>query len=179
LLSARPGISSEDYQHPYNGQSVGPPPKRYTRGLHDKIVQLIAEGHRPEAAAGACGIPRATFYAWMQKGKEGDPHLAQFAEDVDQAFDLAECRAVNAIIPPPDPDNPKKNTISKEDAKWWLEKQRKAFNKKVQVEVERDHSEMIARFEANLPPAVFRQVLSLMVGVNTPELKAVTDNDTD
>ena len=44
---------------------------RLTREVIDAIVHRIGNGSFPYVAAQSVGIPKSTFYAWMQKGENG------------------------------------------------------------------------------------------------------------
>ena len=44
---------------------------RLTPELIDAIVERIGNGSFPYVAAQSVGIPKSTFYAWMQKGESG------------------------------------------------------------------------------------------------------------
>lgn len=82
---------------------TGRPPK-LTPDLQARIVQRIVTGNYPEVAAGAEGVPRATFYEWMQRGLGNHPErkrtasLAAFAEAVMQAIDSAEALVVARLF---------------------------------------------------------------------------------
>lgn len=45
-------------------------PSRLTPELITHIVQRVEAGARPEAAAGAAGVARSTFFSWMRTGRE-------------------------------------------------------------------------------------------------------------
>lgn len=92
---------------------VGSPRGRKTHlsaELIEEVCQVIREGAHPEPAAVECGIGRATFYEWKQRGDraaavaraEGACHpddqvFADFAEAVDAATSATENDAAKAL----------------------------------------------------------------------------------
>lgn len=92
---------------------VGSPRGRRTilsAELIAEVCQVIREGAHPEPAAVECGIGRATFYEWKQRGDraaavaraEGACHpddqvFADFAEAVDAATSATENEAAKAL----------------------------------------------------------------------------------
>ena len=78
-------------------------PPRLTKELQDRIVAFVRIGGYPDVAARACGVPRRTFFEWMQRGRDTHPTrkptpaLVRFAEAVDQAVALAELHHVTRI----------------------------------------------------------------------------------
>lgn len=158
LVETRPALAEDpSTQHPTNGAPLGPVPARYTRALHDAIVQHIADGNRPTVAAKMAGLPESTFYSWMQRGRNNDPHLWEFARDIELAEGRAEGEAVKVIKEAfkDDPDH----------AKWWLERARaRGWNKSAAAIADAQIEEFMRRLEAGLPPEVFQLVLSVAVG---------------
>jgi hypothetical protein len=163
LIDARPALADNPPAHPATGPDIGAPPRRYSRGVHDRIVELIKKRNRPVVAAAACGIPQSTFYAWMRMGKEGNPHLTEFVDDVEQALAEAEVGAVAVITGQneqfdDDPDN----------AKWWLSVTRpEGYSKDAIERANGMIREFITRLEQNLPPHVFAMVLTAAAGSST------------
>lgn len=145
-------------EHPEQGPALGAPPKYYTRGVHEAIVDHIRRGNRPVVAAGLAGITSATFYGWMQRGREADPHLESFANDVELAMATAEGKAVEKIFGDTgfaDPDN----------AKYWLERARpEGWSKETNAKVNALLVEFMERLERTLPPDVFRMVIAAASG---------------
>lgn len=182
-LEQRPHLMTDDEaEHPVNGPMLGPVPRQYTRGLHDAIVQKIRQGNRPVAAAQQCGITAATFSRWMQLGKDGNPHLWQFAEDVECATAVPEGAAIASITGPEgkfdDPDN----------AKWWLERARpEGYSKEANAKVHGMIAEFLERLSANLPPEIFKMVVAAAAGhsprlaaqYTPPELTSGSDEEED
>lgn len=166
LEATRPAIAEqESVDHPSTGAPLGPPPRRYTLGLHTQIVELIKQGNRPPVAAAAAGITPATFHEWMRRGKDGDPHLYQFALDVDQAFALAETAAIETVR--------KAMLENPEYAKWYLERARAdGYSKQVNMMVESQLQAFMKRLEEALDPETFHKVLAVYAGQYVP-----TEND--
>lgn len=75
-------------------------PTKLTPELQRQIVGLIAAGNYPDVAAAACGVSKATFYEWIQRGLGEHPTrgptraLAEFAAAIEQAIAKAEVRLV-------------------------------------------------------------------------------------
>jgi hypothetical protein len=130
---------------------------RYSRALHDAICANIREGNRPVVAAQMAGLPEHTFHSWMQRGKEGDPHLWEFARDVELSVGRAEGEFVEVI-----------KKASKDDpdvAKWWLERGRSGgWSKQVNQLVNAQLEETMLKLEAGLTPEDFQKVLNVLVG---------------
>ncbi len=141
---------------------LGPPPPRYTVGVHQQICENIRAGNRPVTAANMAGITSSNFYMWMQLGRAGNPHLVQFVEDIEIATGTAEGEAVRVIKESfwENPDN----------AKWWLERTRSAgFSKEVNEKVNGLLMEFMDRLEAGLPADLYNKVLSVASGAGLPE----------
>jgi hypothetical protein len=139
---------------------LGGPPARYTPGLHTQICENIRRGNRPVTAAQMAGIPSHVFYRWMNQGKAGDPHLWQFAEDVETACGQAEGIAV-AVVTNAYMESP-------ENAKWWLERSRPAgFSKEVNARVNGELEEFVRRLEMTLDAETFEKVMSAYAGQPT------------
>lgn len=158
LLEQRPTLADEvSVEHPENGAPLGKPPAKYTRGVHDAIVQAIRDGNRPHVAAGMAGITPSTFHHWMQRGASGDPHLWEFSQDVELAKHVAEGEAVKVL---------KKAFAADPDAaKWWLERARSdGYSKQVKTLVESQIEEFMKRLEEGLPPEIFEMVLAIYAG---------------
>ncbi len=72
-----------------------------TPELTARIVQLIRQGNFSRVAAGACGVPEATFKRWMDFGQNGrngrapEEPFASFASAIYQARCEAECYVVS------------------------------------------------------------------------------------
>lgn len=159
LVETRPAVADEPTEHFVNGPPLGPPPRNYTRGLHDRIVQLIEAGNRPVVAAGMAGITSATFHRWIQQGREGNPHLVEFAQDVELAESRAEGNAVETVQ--------KAALEDPEYAKWWLERARaKGWSKQVRTIVEHELEDVIERLHAAFAhePKTFERILAAIAG---------------
>ncbi len=140
---------------------LGKPPARYTLGVHQQICDNVRRGNRPVTAAQMAGIPSSTFYHWMKLGKEGNPHLFQFAEDVEIAGGEAEGTALSAITTSfEDPEN----------AKWYLERTRPAgYSKEVNSKVEAFINEFMDRLQDGLTPEMYAIVMGVAAGAGLPE----------
>ncbi len=169
LIAARPHLAGNlDERHPSMGLPPGKPPAKYTIALHEKICEHVRNGNRPVVAASLAGLSAATFYNWMQRGREGDPHLCQFAEDVEQAFNQAEARALAVVTESFTSEDPDKR--DPENSKWFLERARSAgYSKQVKTVVESQIADFIQKLESELEPALFHKVLAIYLGFSNGE----------
>jgi hypothetical protein len=158
LIESRPGLEHDPSIAKSAPEAVlGNPPAKYTTAVHESIVNSIREGNRPHVAAGIAGITPATFYDWMKRGASGDPHLYQFAQDVELAKHVAEGEAVK-VLKAAFKDDP-------DAAKWWLERARSdGYSKQVKTLVESQIEEFMKRLEEGLPPEIFEMVLAIYAG---------------
>jgi hypothetical protein len=93
----------------------------------------------------------------MRAGRENDPHLWEFAQDVELALGCAEGVAVKVIQ-----DNFKDNP---EFAKWWLERARSdGYSKQVNMLVQSQLEEFLKRLEQGLSATEFEKVLAIYAG---------------
>ena len=68
---------------------------KLTKRVKNRIVTALRAGNYTTVAAAYAGIGRATFYRWMQRGKEAQSgRYREFYEAVRQALAVAEVRAV-------------------------------------------------------------------------------------
>lgn len=96
---ARPGLVLHGVPHPNDGPTdPGRPPNKYNREVHEKIVELIRSGYTSEHVAAACGVSRSAFADWLRRGREGDPWLIDFYEDVEAATAMAALKNEQRII---------------------------------------------------------------------------------
>lgn len=108
------------------------------------------------------GLTAANYYSWMKRGREGDPHLAEFAEDIELALGFAEGQALAAVRAFEDPEH----------AKWYLERTRAAgYSKEVNQKVEALIADFMTRMRDGLPPALYLQVLAVANGDGLPEIE--------
>ncbi len=137
---------------------MGAPPAKYTPAVHQMVCDLVKKGHRPVAAAQQAGITSHTFYRWMNMGKAGDPHLFDFANDVEQAVAIFEGVLVDTVV-----------DASKEDAKhaeFLLERRfAEGYAKDVDAKVNGIMTDFITKLEAHLTPSEFDKVLTVISGV--------------
>lgn len=147
LVSTRPAVANDpNLQHPENGAALGPPPQRYSRAMHDTIVRHIEQGMRPAQAAAMAGLPANTYYSWIKKGREGHPHLWEFAQDVERALAVVEGKAVAAIVG--------KGEVfeDSDNAKWFLERRfADGYSKEAATKVNAMLEDFFRRLEQNLP----------------------------
>jgi hypothetical protein len=68
-------------------------PTKITRAIIDTIAKEIESGAPSEVAAGANGICRATYFNWLQWGREGKgPIYREFLDAIERAEDRAHSR---------------------------------------------------------------------------------------
>jgi hypothetical protein len=68
-----------------------PPAVELTEEVIQRVCGLIEEGDFPDVAAGACGIPRRTYFSWMEQGRRTDSGIHhQFCTSVALACDVAQ-----------------------------------------------------------------------------------------
>lgn len=151
----RPGLIR--YPHPNDGEPPPRPPPQYSRGLHIQICEYIRAGHHPETAAEMCGLSAGKYKAWVQRGNEGDPFLAEFARDVANAGAHAEADIASSVF-----------EAAKKDAAIgikWLERQRQArWNKPQLVAIESMMKGWLDTLERGLSEAEFVKVCRLLAG---------------
>ncbi len=136
---------------------MGNPPAKYSIGLHTHICELIKKGHRPVIAAQQAGIASHTFYRWMNLGKNGDPHLYQFAEDVEQAVAIFEGTMTDKVIEDTDKDA--------KSAQWLLERRfPEGYSKDVDSKVNAIISNFMAALKEHLSDVEFFKVMAISSG---------------
>lgn len=132
------------------GKKVGRPEK-LNKELADKIAGLVRIGNYNYVAARACGISKATFYKWIEKGEEDkskgkDTIYAYFSEAIGLAEAEAEVSLVNKwrmlITDNPDYKQIKDFLIARWKQRWG---QQLEISGKVQLEegVDEEHIEAI------------------------------------
>ena len=78
-------VPSDDPDAPYRSRRFGRP-SRLTQHVGDQILTAISQGLDVDDAYQSAGIPRATFYEWLERGeKETASIFAEFAEDMKTA----------------------------------------------------------------------------------------------
>lgn len=158
-------------QHPSTGPCIGDPPRKYSLAVHDRIVAELEKGQRPQGACARAGITVSTFHEWIRRGKSGDPHLYQFAEDVEIAYNKFEATAVDAVVEGVLSADAGTRLSSTEEAKWILERARPdGYSKQVKTAVEGQQKEFILRLEAGLvhmPPQMLsgEQIFGLILAI--------------
>lgn len=182
LLEQRPGLVGDDsVRHEAMGVKLGSPPLKYTKAVHDRICEELKKGQRPQGACARAGITLATFHNWVKKGKEGDPWLYEFAQDVEIAINWAEAEALDVIT---DGFNKEKPTeIDPERAKWFLERARSdGFSKQVKQVVENQIQDFLLRLESALDAPTFERVLAVYLGqapaaqIGTKEIRVLPEH---
>jgi hypothetical protein len=177
LLEQRPVLEGDPtVRHPEMGNmEIGPPPRKYTQAVHERICDELRKGHRAQGACARAGITTATFYNWIRMGKEGNPHLAQFVEDVEIAYNEAEANALDVVNEVMDDKSTEANPkLRLEAAQWKLERTRAdGYSKQVKTLVDKQIEQFVGRLEAALVgrPAkmmtgdqIFELVLAVYLG---------------
>lgn len=166
LIDQRPALAGEVYvQHPNTSPSIGEPPRKYTRAVHERIVEELKKGQRPQGACARAGITLATFHEWVRRGKAKDPWLYEFAEDVEIAYNTAEATALEAVTEGFRSTDPAIRLNHTEEAKWFLERARPdGYSKQVKTAVEGQIMQFMVRLEAALDPLTFEKVLAVYLG---------------
>jgi transposase len=77
-------------------------PTSLTPEVQETIVALVKAGNNVKTACVLAGVPRPTFYRWMQRGSPDgdDPHDAVyrvFREEVNKAHAIAEVALVRSL----------------------------------------------------------------------------------
>lgn len=142
---------------------LGAPPARYSLGVHQKICENIKAGNRPVTAAQMAGIPSHIFYRWMNAGKNGDPHLYQFAEDVEIAIGEFEGKMTQKVVEDAD--------VDAKSAQWVLERRfPEGYSKEVDAKVQAQQAAFLKHLEEHLSPAEFFKVLAITSGFTGNEV---------
>lgn len=165
LLEQRAVLAEEIHvDHPMTtDKPMGPPPAKYTKALHERICEELRNGQRPQGACARAGITLATFHEWVRRGRNGDPWLYEFAQDVEIAYNTAEAVAVDTVVEAFTTKDPELR--DPDAAKWFLERARPdGYSKQVKTAVESQIKEFMLRLEAALDPKVFEQVLAVYLG---------------
>lgn len=170
LLEERPCLKGELVSHANDGPPpIGRPPLKYTKAVHDTIVNALRNGQLPEGACGMAGISLSTYQAWVMKGKMGDPHLWQFAEDVEIAMNSAEAEALEVITNTYKTQDP--TLRDPEYAKWYLERTRaNRYSKQVRTTVADEQLRFVERLKRLLPPDIYQMVVAAAMGQAPPQL---------
>ena len=103
-------------------------PTKLNPQVQAKICDLILAGNYPDVAAGACGIGRATYYAWMQKGDEQKTGIySDFRDAILKARQESEAHLIALVR--------KASIDSWQAAAWMLERTRKGrYSKPLNIE---------------------------------------------
>lgn len=164
-----------------------PRPTKLTPDLHRRIVSMISAGAFPEVAAGACGVSRATFYQWMQRGlgehptRRATPELAAFSADVQKAVDTAEIRLIGRMAEYIEGSRPSKRTAGTRvksrtttgqiiAAQWLLS--RRFASRWAQQAASFVNSVTVTTTAEIATPESAREAVQKLFGTVTPELEA-------
>lgn len=97
--ATRPGLVLHGVPHPNDGPLPPKgPPLKYNREIHESIVEMIRNGATPEHAAAYNRISKTAFYDWIRRGRDGDPYLTEFAEDIEQALAEAKMKLERLVM---------------------------------------------------------------------------------
>lgn len=159
LIASRPHL--KDSVHVGNRDVLRPPPPQYTPGLRDQICDKIKAGQRPHVAAAMAGLNKTTFDRWMKAGRNGDPHLWEFFEAVEQALAIFEGKMVDEVIAPND------GRVDASNAKFMLERRfADGYSKEVDAKVRAYMEEIYLKLQSNLD----FEITDDMVGKNLYQL---------
>ncbi len=115
-----------------------------TPDLQEKIVELIRLGNYAEDAAGASGISRSTFFAWMVRGKTEQERLRAYPNSPVRPDEAIYLEFMNAVEKARDEATARNVAIIQREASkgtwqaaaWWLERTRQhTFGRKERVEM--------------------------------------------
>lgn len=94
---------------------------KYSKEIHDKIIELIRAGNYAVTASGAVGICEDTYYRWIKEKPD-------FSEDIKKA--KSECIARNVMT------IQKASQKTWQAAAWWLERTNfELFGRKDNVDI--------------------------------------------
>lgn len=89
------------------------PPDLFTPHRACRVLDLVASGNFPMAAAKAVGITSWVFNDWMARAEkgEGDPHVRAWFAMIEEVSALTECAVVGAML-----------KTGPANWQWWLER---------------------------------------------------------
>lgn len=136
-------------------------PSKLTPEVQAAIVKGVRAGNYPEIAAQSQGIHRATFFAWMERGRTGEAPYSDFRDAVTRAKAWAERKMVRVV-----------RTAAVTDsraAEWYLERSasdRWGRRDKLTIEsaVNAELDAMLGKLEAGLSPDEYERVLAVLSG---------------
>lgn len=141
-------------------------PSKLTPGLMESMEEDLLNGHYPETVAKANGISSATYYSWLQKGRDAVPGVeateryAAFLEMVERSQAKAEIALTTTALAG---DMPGESNGVAKAAQWMLERSRgKRFQPRVAVKVEEETSVLLDVAAAVLPPEMYAELLGAM-----------------
>jgi hypothetical protein len=76
-------------------------PKRFRPEVRDAICESLRKDGEAMKACAAVGLPRGTFYRWLDRGARGEPGYAEFRE----AVTLATAEGIARILGVRRPDS--------------------------------------------------------------------------
>ena len=145
---------------------------KLTPELQAKIVSRIERGLEPDTAAQAEGIDRATYFRWMQRGRqeEGTP-LAAFATEVARACAEAEALLVDRWL---GGDEQGLGFGPAKAAAEFLRLTKRRYGEKVRIQVADELEELLTIVERICRPEDFARVLEAIAARDRGE-EAGTD----
>ncbi len=72
-------------------------PTTLTPALQGQIVRRIKAGEAPVTAALNCGVPRSTWYSWLQRGRSGDERYIDLLDTIEEARAYTRAQAEKCI----------------------------------------------------------------------------------
>jgi len=101
---------------------------KLTPEVQKKIVNLITAGNYVETACGAVGVSHASFYNWLERGRQGEQPFLDFLDAVKKAETVSEALYLEYIR--------KAAPETWQAAAWYLERRNyQKWGKKTQVDV--------------------------------------------
>ncbi|NRA34565.1 MAG: hypothetical protein HRU17_14615 [Polyangiaceae bacterium] len=95
---------------------------RLTDDLIRSVCASIERGNYADTALRAHGIPRSTFYAWLQRGRKGDEPYRTLVDAIEVAGAKAEMTLLATVAAGDPLANGERNTAT--HARWILERTR-------------------------------------------------------
>lgn len=133
---------------------------KLTHDVHDRIINLLAQGNFIDTAACAVGLHPRTLREWITAGERGNSAYAKFASDVREAQAWAEIHDLAKLR--------EHGETQWQALTWRLErKDPKKFGLRVRVEVNEALDEILAKLERNLTVDEYRRVLEVIASDDT------------
>ena len=107
---------------------------KLTDALIKSVCDCIEQGNYADTALRAHGIPRSTFYAWLQRGRAGDEPYRTLVDAIEVAGAKAETKLLATVAAGDPLANGERNTATQ--ARWILERTRhRSFGKEHQTDI--------------------------------------------